>query len=297
MQRKQSVKHQQSTKSRTTRTGTINQKKSHILRKLIWGLCGLIVCGIIAVSAYFIVRNNANKTELGANISAPAPAEFFDNNTMFFATNGGIPDVNNDRELHNPDAFSITYSVESGEYRPAFDVNIDESDLTQYVKITPFIRGTWKINGDTITFYPESWWPAGTKFTVKTDKKLFNPDTRPNTLRTSFTTPDITATIDNFNIYPAPNDKKSVIGVAVISFNYEIDTSHFDDKVSVKLDGDKLGFTTKFDKFHRTAFIITETVKITSEPQIIRVKLNRVPAMSGDSRTENQRQSDTGIGG
>ena len=286
MQRKQSVKRQQSTKSRTTRTGTINQKKSHILRKLIWGLCGLIVCGIIAVSAYFIVRNNANKTELGANISAPAPAEFFDNNTMFFATNGGIPDVNNDRELHNPDAFSITYSVESGEYRPAFDVNIDESDLTQYVKITPFIRGTWKINGDTITFYPESWWPAGTKFTVKTDKKLFNPDTRPNTLRTSFTTPDITATIDNFNMYPAPNDKKSVIGVAVISFNYEIDTSHFDDKVSVKLDGDKLGFTTKFDKFHRTAFIITEPVKITSEPQIIRVKLNRVPAMSGDSRTE-----------
>ncbi len=256
--------------------------------KLIIGAISTAVIIIIgAIAWWHIAANNNNKAIFTANVYIPDIATFTDNNTLFFATPSSIPEPNNSRTISTSGNAVISYTPESGNYAPAFQMNLTDADLAKNIKISPFVRGTWSIRGDnTVIFTPESAWPAGTKFTVKINSDIFNDDVKPDTTRVSFTTPEITATVDNFNLYTAHDDKKSVIGIAVISFNYEINTTDFADKVSLKLDNKKLNFNVRFDKFHRTAFIISEPVKITDVAQTIRLKLNRVPSMAGDSRTE-----------
>lgn len=280
MQRKQQSK-------RIAKQHAKSNKNTPLNRFLIWVGGILLLLGIVAGILWGIFGVNNDKTKLIANAYAPTVATFSDNNTMFFATSHSIPEPNNARDITNPDSVIIAYTVKSGNYAPAFKSNIDNADLSKQIKITPFIRGTWNMRGnDTLVFTPESHWPANTKFTVKIDSDLFNNDVTPDKTRISFTTPDIVASIDNFNLYTNPDAKKSVIGVAVISFNYEIDTTDFSDKVSMKLDDKKLDFSVKFDKFRRTAFITSAPTEITDAPQIMRLKLNRVPARSGDGRTE-----------
>ncbi len=262
-------------------------KLSRRTKWIVFTCVALFIACIVGIIFWRAALYNNNTTKLVATVSEPAPATFTDSNNMLFYGNATIPDVNNSREIAHPQSVIVSYSPESGPYAPAFKINLTNSELAENVKITPFVRGQWFTRGDSsFVFEPDTEWPAGTKFTIKISPEIFNDDVRPNTTRVSFKTPDITATVDNFNLYTAPDDKKSVIGIAVISFNYEIDTANFDDKVSLKLDGKKLDFSVRFDKFHRTAFIISAPVQITDTAQTIRMKLNRVSSMAGDSRTE-----------
>ena len=265
--------------SRTKRTYKWN-------RILIWVVVVAAFVGIIAGTWWNIATRN-DTTKLNADIMAPETSTFNNDVTMFFATPNSIPEPNNDRELSVPDNVVLSYGLESGQYAPAFKMDINGDDLSQYIEITPFIRGTWYMRGDNaVMFTPDDPWPADTKFTIKTKSGLFNPDVRVNTKRITFTTPQITASVDNFNLYPAPDNKKSVIGIAVISFNYAINTNDFADRVSLKLNGEKLGFSVQFDRFHRTAFIISEPIPVTTEPQNMHLKLNRIPAAAGDADTK-----------
>ena len=255
-------------------------------RVLWWAFGAVLIIGIIALVICRAMPDD-DTPRLAANVTTPAAQTFIDNNTMFFATQHSIPEPNNARDISSPAHVIISYDLVSGPYAPAFKMDVNNDDIAQNIKITPFIRGNWYLRGNSaIMFQPDAAWPADTKFTVKINKTLFNPDADIDTRRITFTTPDITAHVDNFNLYPAPDNQKSVIGVAVISFNYEINTTDFNDRVSLKLDGDKLGFNVKFDKFNRTAFIISDPVQITDTPQNMRLKLNRIPAAMGDTKTE-----------
>ena len=278
-------KHQ--SKNRSNKTSTVRARIPRWGKIALWATGAIITVALIAFIWWAITATNNDKTKLIANVSQPDAVTFTDDNTMFFATQKSLPEPNNARDLTSPAPVTISYFVESGTYAPAFKMNLGNNDLTDKIKITPFIRGTWyKYGDDTIAFNPDGAWPSGTKFTIKLDSDLFNPDVIPDTTRITFETPDILARVDNFNLYPAPDDKKSVIGIAVISFSDKIDTTNFKDKVTLKVDGNKLNFDIKFDRFHRTAFIISEPVTVTNTPQNIRLKLNRIPAIGKNSKTE-----------
>lgn len=265
---------------------SVKTKKVQWRRVTFWVSSIVIILIAAAILLWNAFSTNKNLSTFTVSVSNPSVSTFTDDNNMFFASERSVPDVNNDRNLTHPSNLIISYSLESGNYTPAFKMNLVDTDLNNNIKITPFIRGKWRLVGDsTLIFTPENQWPSDTKFTVKINDNLFTEDTNIKDKRITFTTPEITATVDNFNVYSAPEDKKSVIGVAVISFDYEIDTKDFEDKVSLKLDDEKLDFTVKFDRFHRTAFIISTPIKITDNAQVIRIKLNRVPALDGNSRT------------
>ena len=262
-------------------------KHTPIWKRAIWWAVSAFVVIAIATATIIMLTQSGDKTRLNANISSPNVATFTDDNTMFFATQNSVPEPNNDRNLTTPDDIIISYNLDSGPYAPAFKMGITNEDLPNKIKITPFIRGEWYIlNDSAIGFAPKTSWPAGETFTVKLDSDLFNDDVKIDTNRVKFETPNIAATVDNFNLYTAPTDKKSVVAVAVISFNYQIDTKNFMDKISLRTDGDDTDFIVKFDRFHRTAFIISAPIKITDTPQNVRLKINRIPAASGDSKTE-----------
>ena len=282
----QHKKRTNTTKKRNNTARNVQPCHRRWMRIISWiGIFAII--GIIAIVWWQIAAGNDHETKLVGNATTPGTASFYDDNTMFFATNNSLPEPNNARELSAPASVIISYDVETGPYAPAFKMNINNSDLSDKIKITPFIRGNWYLRGNSaVMFTPDAAWPADTKFTVKFDSDMFNDDVDIDNMRVSFTTPTIAATVENFNLYPATDNKQSVIGIAVISFNYEIDTTNFADKISLRLDGEKLGFNIKFDRFRRTAFIISDAVKITDDPQNMRLKLNRVSAISGDSKTE-----------
>ena len=282
--KQQSKKQKQSHKTRKSCCKWL-QKSSH--KKLFWIGAAIVTIALIILAFFIVGTHHDGKTQLTTTVSAPTSAQFTDNNNMFFVTPTSLPEPNNARNLQSPSNLTISYNVESGDYAPAFKMNLTNKDVAKNIKITPFVRGNWYLYGnDTLTFTPDDAWPAETKFTVKINPEIFSPDVTPDTKRITFKTPDITGKLENFNLYPAQNDKQSVIGIAVISFDYEINTENFADKVSVKLDGDKLNFDVRFDKFHRTAFIISEPIKITNTAQVIRLKLNHIPALYGDSKTE-----------
>ena len=256
--------------------------------KVVLSVIATILLGIVVTLVWLrIGTNSVGISELTANVTPPSPSTFTDDNTMMFTNNGNVPDVNNARELSAPGDVVISYNLESGPYQPTFKINLTDKELSENIKITPVIRGKWHLRGDSmIVFTPESNWPADKKFTIKINPDIFNDDVRPDTTNVSFTTPPISATIDSFDIYATENAQRMVNGVAVISFNYEIDTTEFSNRVSLRLDDTKLGFNVKFDKYHRTAFIISDSVAITDEPQNMHLKLNRVYATDGDSSTK-----------
>lgn len=245
-----------------------------------------ISCGIVAASGlYWLDRNGAHTTKMSVYVSTPNASNFQDDVSTTISDN--LPVLNNNRELSRPATLRISYDVSSGPHSPAFKYDSSNAAVQENVKITPAIRGTWKMPTPyDITFTPDQDWPAGTKFNVRINEKLFARDVRPDRTTISFKTAPIVATMDIFNTYTTPGEKNSVTGVAVVSFNYPIQTRDFSDKVSMKLDGRHIDFTVKFDRYMRTAIIQTAPIKITDETQTLRMKLNRIMDADGNSRTE-----------
>lgn len=261
------------------------QKKIFKVKRLFIYILGtmLLFAGFLT---WFFLSYDSEKTYMKIGCTAPSTERFLDSNYMVFDVKDTVPDVNNNRELTPIDSVTVSYNLESGFFQPAFKMNINNKDLSENVKISPFIKGTWRMYSDSeIVFTPETDWPADKKFTVKINKSIVNPDIDVDSYKVSFTTPEIESKIESFNLYPAPDNKKALIGIAVITFNYPINTKNFEDKISLKLDDEKLGFTVKFDKFRRTAFIISDPVSIKNDAQIIRLKINKISALNGDSAT------------
>ena len=234
-----------------------------------------------------IAHGSENITVMRVSVSDVTAATFTDDNTVLFGANN-VPTVNNNRAVSSIVPLIISYNWYSGPYQQVLKPTLTQSDITNGIKITPTVRGAFRTQGggDEIVFTPAIDWPADTDFTFRIDKRLFNDDVSVDKNTISFTTPKITATVSSFNLYPAPNADKSVIGVAVVSFNYPIDTKNFADKVLVKLDDKKLDFDIKLDKFHRTAVITTAPVRITNAAQTMRLKLNRVSPAAGNGATK-----------
>ncbi len=273
--------------TKQNRKSTKNPKhKLFSVRKIALVVCAFaVIAGIVGVIA--LRRGNDAATKMHTTFNTPTAATFTDTNNVMF-TSDNIPEVNNARTLSHIQPLVISYNWTSGPYNQAVRPDATSNDITAGIKISPFVRGTWarQGGGDELSFSPDTDWPADTRFTVRVADNLVNSDVAIDDKTISFTTPRATATVDSFNLYPAPNAKKSVIGVAVISFNYPIITSEFNDKLTVKLDGTKLDFTVKFDKFRRTAVITTAPVQITNDDQIIRLKLNRVSPAAGNGATQ-----------
>ena len=262
-------------------------KKSWFRRHFWRVLIALVCLSGIGAGIYLGNKTSSEITYVQLETTVPGPQTFQDTNNATFTSNSGIPEINNNRRFNSVAPIIISYHWESGPYAPAFAMGINKNDLNKYVKISPFIRGKFELMGpNTLTFTPDAPWPADTRFTARISKKLFGSDVRPNDYSATITTPDITATVDSFNTYHDKLNPQSMVAVAIISYNYPIDTDHFADKVLLKRNGEKLNFSVKFDRFHRTAFVISEPIAVTDTPQNIRLKINRIPALNGNTSTK-----------
>ncbi|MBO4626020.1 MAG: alpha-2-macroglobulin family protein [Alphaproteobacteria bacterium] len=261
------------------------QKKSSRkwLRYVAYSIVALVVLGV----GFLLFGHIGNKTKIALAVSVPAPASFVDSNSASFITSSHMPEVNNNRTLTAPETMTVSYNWISGEYAPAFKINMTTPDIARDVKITPYTRGTWSIRGpNTIAFAPDSNWLPDTKYTISIGKKLLSDDVRPDTRVASFTTPKIAATIDSFNVYPDPSHERTVVGVAIVSFNYPIETTDFADRVSVKLGMRRIKFNVRFDRFNRTAIITTDPISVDQDTHTLRLKINRINSANTSATTK-----------
>ena len=232
------------------------------------------------VQTYF-----SDVTRLKASVNQPSAAGFSDDKSAIILND--LPEVNNNREMKSGDAVRISYDFISGPYNPAFKYDTNEHLLEKSIKIVPNVNGKWSMpTPNEIVFTPMSDWPSGTDFYVKIDSELFSSDVHPDTTKIHFETSPVAATVDSFDIYSAPDGQKSVIGVAVVSFNHQIQTNDFMDKISMNLDGKRIDFHVNFDRYKRTAIIKTKPLVVTNEPQSLRLKLNRIESADGHSKTQ-----------
>lgn len=262
------------------------KKKAHFWKPL--RVITLIFVTIIAFCALFLFfGGNTHKTAVFLNVNNPEPTVFVDNNTVDFTTGANVPDINNNRTIGDVQPLLVSYDWKSGSYAPTFKMDLTNADIAKNVKITPYIRGNWEIvNPNMIRFTPESDWPADTRFVVKIGRKIINDDVRPDTRTAIFTTPKPTTTINSFNIYPDATQKQNVVGVAVVSFNYPIDTNDFAERVTVKRGLHRVPFSVRFDRFARTAIITTEPIAVDDSARTLRIKINRIPATTNDAMTK-----------
>ncbi len=262
-------------------------QKTGIWTSRIIRILGVIVAAAVffGLGFYWISSRNAQITRLDVSVNVPIAAHFTDDKSTVLLND--TPDTNNNRDIAPAEALRISYDYISGPGAPAFNTNMSRTELAQNIKISPAIRGKWSfVNPYEIAFTPDADWPAETKFNVKIGEKLFSRDVHPNTRHISFKTAPIAAKIDLFNIYPAPDGERAVIGVAVISFDYPIQTRDFADKVSMRLGGQRLNFDVKIDRYMRTAIIRTDPIEITDKSRTLRFKLNRIYDADGRSRTK-----------
>ncbi len=259
--------------------------------RIIFGFIGALV---ICAALFFVFRGMRPETVFTMNVITPQPTTFTDDDTIAWTTNSSVPDVNNNRVLTNIDPLFISYLWESGPYAPAFRPDLTSADIAKNVQINPYIRGKWVPYGvNAIQFMPETDWPADTHFSVRISKKILNDDIWPDTRSTSFTTKKISATIDSFNVFPDISHPQNVIGVAVISFNYPIDTTGFADRVTVKRGMHRVPFFVRFDRFNRTAIIITDPIQVDGTSHTLRIKINRIMAATSDTSTQKINASTT----
>ncbi len=262
-------------------------KKQSFLRRgrnIIFGiLC--VICLFCAVA--FGVFSHRSKTKFLLDVPTPAQATFTDNNIIDFTTGSGMPDINNNRTLNEPEPLIVQYRWDSGAYEPAFKMDAVNADISKNVKLSPYLRGSWsRVNSDTIRFMPESDWPANTRFTVKIGRKILTDGIDVDTRTASFTTQKIETKIDSFNIFPDKTHKQHVVGVAVVSFNYPIDTAGFTDRVTVKRGLHRVPFSVRFDRFGRTAIITTDPIAVDDSTHTLRIKINKIPAATSDTGTK-----------
>ncbi len=271
--------------------GRNQHKSSHKwLRGIIFGLVAIVViCAGIS-----LFHKSGKQTQVTLIAPAPVPTAFMDTNSTNFLANSSVPEVNNNRTISAIQPLLVSYNWVSGEYAPTFKMDLTAADIAQNVKINPYVRGNWTVRGpNMIGFTPDADWLPDTKYTIKIGKKLFNSDVRPDTRTASFTTPKITATIDSFNIYPDQSRPRTVVGVAVISFNYPIDTTDFANRVSVKLGMHRVKFDVRFDRFNRTAIITTDPITVDDDTHTLRLKINRIYSATQNTATKKVSASAT----
>ncbi|MDL2295230.1 DUF11 domain-containing protein [Lachnospiraceae bacterium OttesenSCG-928-E19] len=265
-------------------------------QKLCIAILGILLIVGIAWWIFGALRTEVVTYEIKTD--KPSAVQFTDDKAMNFMVNDtfeysdapapvSLPEPNNERELTSVRPLRIYYTTQYGTDTPVFKSNLTDVDFNKRIKITPFIRGKWTRNSSYgVTFVPEQDWPADQKFNVTIDKKLFNNDVKITDRKTSFTTSKVVGKIESFNAYPDMTKNKSMNAIAVVSFNYAIDTKTFDKKVSVKLDGKNIDYTVKFDTFYRTAFITTDAITVGDKAQRVKMTLNGIEALNSNAKSD-----------
>ncbi|MCL2162622.1 MAG: hypothetical protein FWH56_12270, partial [Betaproteobacteria bacterium] len=189
----------------------------------------------------------------------------------------------------------ISFSIEVA----ALD-SVNKEVASEQIAMSPPLAGKWKWDSSKVlTFLPETDWPVDSKHTVTFSPKMFRPEARFDSYKTTFQTARFEAQSlsARFDQHPeSPEDKRVV---ASINFTHPVDTADFEKRVSLMLEGREKGqpgsggekktaFEVSFDNKKLNAYVRSAMLPIPKKAQTMRVTVGKgVRAAAGGNGTND----------
>lgn len=174
--------------------------------------------------------------------------------------------------------------------------------LSEGASISPEIPGKWLWQDDnTLSFTPEQAWPAGQKYSVKLEKRIFNPDIKLAKQQHRFTTQPLTVELDRLRFYQTPNEPTSRQIVATLNFSHPVELASAEQQLSMLMRADgansshkpaALPFSLSADKSGRVLYLQSEAITLPEKEQYLTLQLNAgVKALRGEGKTGEAAQA------
>ncbi|NJK90630.1 MAG: hypothetical protein HC904_01635 [Blastochloris sp.] len=168
----------------------------------------LLLLGI--TQGWRLIPQSSPEDRMRAEVSAPALAELGEAGLI-------------------PQPLSIDFSGSVA------DLEQLDKPVTAGIRMEPEMKGAWTWEGDRrLVFYPKEDWPAGTKFRVKLEQRLFGPDVRLEARELSFVTRPLTASLEALQFYVNPLDPAERKITATFSFSHAVDPSSLEKALELK---------------------------------------------------------------
>lgn len=198
-----------------------------------------------------------------------------------------------------PDNLNIDFGIEnegfvSQSVAPLKQIN---KEVTSGVTMTPNIPGKWYWQNDNqLTFIPAQDWPAGQTYQIHFDKSVFAASKKMASLDYSFSTQPFNINITDFKFYQDPENAQLRQAVATINFNYPVNASSFENKITLmqqalkngklNLSAKQFKFTVNYDEHKRTAYLHSEALPMSDVERYLLLTINKgVKPIAGPSIT------------
>ena len=204
--------------------------------------------------------------------------------------------------------FDYDYSaLNPDQERPAGYPSVARIDLVgekvaQGISISPMKPGSWTwLDDRRLRFTPETDWPAGTEYTVSFDEAIFSQGTLLSQKQVGFSTPAFSPQITSIEFYQDPVDISVRRVISTIQFSHPVDHKSLEAKLSMGMrpsdstieTGLKpYRFSLSFDVNSREAYVQSEPVKLSQNPNFMQLKLDEGVAtiLGGAESTETVEQ-------
>jgi uncharacterized protein YfaS (alpha-2-macroglobulin family) len=191
-----------------------------------------------------------------------------------------------------PDVVGIDFGIESaGEAGVANQAFANQSvaplkmvgkEITDGITLIPAKAGKWTWESDShLVFTPTDDWPAGQQYTVHFNKNFFTNTAKMQAMDYVFSTQPFQVAIPEFKFYQDPIDAQLRQAVATISFNYAVDTTTFENKVTLMQQALKNAtaarykFTINYDERKREAYLHSESLPIGDVARFLELTIDK----------------------
>ncbi len=177
-------------------------------------------------------------------------------------------------------------------------IDLVGKDISSGISLSPSLKGTWSwVNDRQLRFVPENDWPAGVEVNVSFDASIFSPETQLTTDTFPFQTPTFGMSFTNIEFYQDPTDISVRRVVSTLSFTHPVDTTSFEEKLSMGMRPSGTGVTQQptafqynvtYDKNHREAYIQSVPVALPDQPNYMSIQVaSGVTSILGGESSED----------
>ena len=149
------------------------------------------------------------------------------------------------------------------------------------IVLSPAMAGRWQWTDDgTLTFAPDTPWPAGTRFSIDFPPAIFTPETHLKRMAYAFTTPTFEASIEDLAFYQDPTDSTVRRVVATLLFSHAVDGKSLESHLSMAMRPSGAGIDTPptpvgvsvtYDDPHRRAYLQSDSLELPPQSNTLRL--------------------------
>lgn len=215
------------------------------------------------------------------------------------------PGISPDVEDPRPDPLRVTFTYDLEHLRseqtvPDSPPSVARLDLVNQriesgIRLEPAMDGTWRWEGDrTLVFVPDREWPAGTRFRLRFDKRLFTPEARFSGLNYTFESPPFSVALTDLAFYQDPQNRQVRKAVTTLKFSHPVDPGSLEKHLGMqmrpsdpglKTPPEPIDFSITYDKNRRKAYVHSAPLELPEHSNFLTLTIDRGirPATGGNA--------------